>query len=133
MQIFTPLLLPLLLSTTVVFSAPLAKRDYTPARVLGDFDMLTRNVQHLSGNIASFVAKPSIGIDTFSKHFSDLNLHITETTRDTLVVGSFNTTDSQSIANAAATWAQNTLPFLISLMSDVRITFPYYYELILER
>ena len=119
MQIFTTLL-PFLLSSALVSSAPLTKRDYTPAKVLGDFDMITRNVQHLSTNLASFVAKPSIGIDTFSQHFSDLNTHLAVTTRDTLVVGSFNATDSESVANAAATFAQNALSFLVSLMSDVR-------------
>jgi hypothetical protein len=121
MQIFTSLF-PLLLSSTLVFSTPIAKRIENTAEVLGDFSIITRNVQHLSENLASFVKSPSIGIKTFSTHFSDLNDHLAVTTSDTVAVGSFNTTDSQSVANAAATFAQDALTFLIALMSDVRLS-----------
>lgn len=120
MQIFTTLL-PILLSSTLVFSAPVAERAYNTAKVLGDFDMITRNVEHLSGNLKSFVASPSVGIATFSSHFTDLNTHIVQTTSDALVVGSFNLTDSELIANSSAKFAQTALlSFLIALMSDVR-------------
>jgi hypothetical protein len=119
MQIFTSLL-PLLLSPALVFSAPLAPRAENTAKVLGDFSMLTRNVQHLSGNLASFVKSPSTGISTFSSHFSDLNYHLALTRGDTVAVGSFNTTDSKLVADAVATFAQDALTFLIALMSDVR-------------
>ncbi|KAE9368799.1 hypothetical protein N431DRAFT_428550 [Stipitochalara longipes BDJ] len=117
MQIFTTLL-PLLLSSTLVVSTPIAKRQYNTAKVLGDFAMLTRNVDHLTTNLASFVASPSVGISTFSQHFTDFNEHISVTTADTIVVGSFNTTDSSSVANAAASWAQDTLNFLVALIGD---------------
>jgi hypothetical protein len=70
----------------------------------------------------SHLKSPSIGIKTFSTHFSDLNDHLAVTTSDTVAVGSFNTTDSQSVANAAATFAQDALTFLIALMSDVRLS-----------
>ena len=116
MQIFT--LLPLLLSTLVV-STPLAKRQSSTPKVLDDFVMLTRNVDHLTTNLASFVASPSVGISTFSQHFTDFNEHISVTTADTIVKGSFNTTDSPLVANAAYSWSQDTLNFLIALMSDV--------------
>jgi len=121
MQIFTTLLL--LLSSTLVVSTPIAKREYNTAKVLGDFVMLTRNVDHLTTNLASFVASPSVGFSTFSQHFTDFNEHISVTTADTIVVGSFNTTDSPSVAKAAAAWGSDTLNFLIKLMSDV--SFPF--------
>ena len=121
MQLFT--LLPLLLSTLAV-SSPLAKRAYTPAKVLGDFESLTRNVDHLTTNLASFVRSPSVGIKTFSDHFYEFNVHITVATADTLVVGSFNTTVSPSIATAAYSWSQYTLTFLIALMNNVNPHLP---------
>jgi hypothetical protein len=116
MQIST--LLSVLLSSTLVFSTPIAKRD--TAKVLSDFAMITRNVQHLSGDLASFVATPSGGIVTFSQHFSDLNTHLAQTTTDTSAVPFFDVADSESIATAAGNFEQAAVPFLVALINDVR-------------
>lgn len=118
MQIST--LLSLLLSSTVVLASPIVKRDTTT--VLGDFDMITRNVQHLRNNLASFVAAPSTGIATFSQHFSDLNTHLTGTTTDINAVGAvgqFDEADSELIATAAGNFEQDTVPFLNALSTNV--------------
>ena len=122
MKLFT--FLPLLLSTLVI-STPLAKRQPpNTAKVLADFVMLTRNVDHLSTNLASFVASPSVGITTFSQHFTDFNQHISVTKADTILVASFNNTDSLLVADTVSFWEQDTLNFLIALMSDVSLPFP---------
>jgi hypothetical protein len=114
---FLNTLFPLLLSSTLVFSAPIAKRD--TATVLGNLSMITRNVVYLSSELASFIATPSIGIATFSQHFSDLDKHIDTTTANTNAVGSFNITDSEAIANSASVFANDALNLLIALMNNV--------------
>ena len=122
MQLLTTLF-PLLLTSTLVFSVPIAKRD--TATVLGDLSMITRNVVYLSRELASFVATPSIGIATFSNHFSQLDKNIDATTADTNTVGEFNATDSEAVANSASGFANDAVNLLIVLMNNVNpsITF----------
>jgi hypothetical protein len=110
-------LFPLLLTSTLVFSAPFAKRD--TATVLGDLSTITRNVVYLSRELASFVATPSVGISTFSQHFSQLDKNIDTATADTNAVGSFNATDSEAVANSASGFANDALNLLIALMNNV--------------
>jgi hypothetical protein len=112
-------LFPLLLSSTLVFSVPIVKRD--TAKVLGDLEMITRNVVYLTSELATFVASPSTGIATFSQHFSDLDKNIGTTTTDTNAVGSFNSTDSEAIASSTTTFANDALALLQALTNNVKL------------
>jgi hypothetical protein len=116
MQLLTTLF-PLLLTSTLVFSAPFAKRD--TATVLGDLSMITRNVVYLSRELASYVATPSIGIATFSQHFSQLDKNIDTATAEINAVGSFNATDSEAVANAASGFANDAVNLLVALINNV--------------
>jgi hypothetical protein len=116
MQLLTTLF-PLLLTSTLVFSTPITKRD--TATVLGDLSMITRNVVYLSRELASYVATPSIGIATFSQHFSQLDKNIDTATAETNAVGSFNATDSEAVANAASGFANDAVNFLVALINNV--------------
>jgi hypothetical protein len=91
------------LSFTIVSATPITRRD--TAKVLSDLSTITRNTQHLSMDLASFIS--STGNEPFAA------------TAAINAVGSFNSTDSEAIASQVGDFAQAGLNLLISLIDDV--------------
>jgi hypothetical protein len=114
MQLITALSYFLLCSTTVSTRST-TKRD--TAKVLSALSTITRNTEHLSRDLASFIN--STGNEPFAQHFADLGQHINDATSDINAVGSFNATDSEAIASQAGDFAEAGLNLLIALINNV--------------
>jgi hypothetical protein len=111
-------LFSLLLSSLIVSTEPiiaLSKPD--TAKVLSDLSIITRNTQHLSRNLTSFIN--STGTEPFAQHFADLVQHINNATTDVNAVGSFNSTDSEAIASQAGSFTQAGINLIITLINNV--------------
>jgi hypothetical protein len=123
MQFINPLL-SLLISSTLVSSVPITKRDTT--KVLLDLTTITNNTILLSSDLVSFLNN-STSIKPFHRHFADLRRHIEDTTTDITAAGSYNSSDSQTIASQAGDFTQAALNLLIALMNNVTLcSFPIY-------
>jgi hypothetical protein len=109
-------ILNILLSTSLVSSIPLVKRD-TP-QILTDISAIGGEVSSLTNDVTSYNGSSS-QTERLLQHFEDLKNSISTTTSDVEAGGTFGQNDSTSISSAVTDVTSPVITLLVDLMSKV--------------
>jgi hypothetical protein len=109
-------ILNILLSTSLVSSIPLVKRD-TP-QILTDISTIGSEVSALTNDVTSYNGSSS-QTEPLLQHFEDLKNSISTTTSDIEAAGTLSQDDSTSISSAVTDVTSPVITLLVGLMNKV--------------
>jgi hypothetical protein len=109
-------ILNILLSTSLVSSVPLVRRD-TP-QILTDISAIGSEVSTLNNDVTSYNG-PSSQTEPLLQHFEDLKNSISTTISDVEAAGIFSQDDSTSISSAVTDITSPVITLLVDLMNKV--------------
>jgi hypothetical protein len=106
----------ILLSTSLVSSIPLVKRD-TP-QILTDISTISSEVSALTNDVTSYNGSSS-QTEPLLQHFEDLKNSISTTTSDIEAAGTFSQDDSTGISSAVTDVTSPVITLLVDLINKV--------------